>query len=336
MQAKKMLMAVAAAVAAGVALADGMTIVEARKQIVAAIADPAVMTSTISQLSAEDQKQYLADVVAAVGKMPGSQEEAAAAYLNVCRAALKGSQKGNLATLLAEIFATVPVEYLPVVSESLGGDMLNRAANPANTYTDDQYLAISTNVMQKVNERLASEDAADVRSAFAALAFIRGSNSQSPAIVAAMTAALPESAQKPASEEWFPAALAEGDRKSYDPMLVAASADDVSAETMTSMLLRVSMSQNRDALLADIAGGGTDPTAGANEKTPITDAVMNTYTQTAPSLGDGGAFGGGGGDVIINGVTVPRGTGGSASKIPGGNVTPPPPKPEPYPYQTTH
>ena len=332
MQTKKVLMAVVAMVSAGVTLADGMTIVEARKQIVAAIADPAVMTSTISQLSAEDQKQYLADVVAAVGKMPGSQEEAAAAYLNVCRAALKGSQKGNLATLLAEVFATVPVEYLPVVSESLGGDMLNRAANPANTYTDDQYLAISTNVMQKVNERLASEDAADARSAFAALAFIRGSNSQSPAIVAAMTASLPESAQKPASDEWFPAALAEGDRKSYDPMLVAASAEDVSAETMTSMLLRVSGEQNRYALLADLAGGGTDPAAGANEKTPITDAIVNTYTDMPTAIGDGGAFGGGGGDTVIDGVTIPRGTGGSARQIPGGNV----PTPRGYPYQNMY
>ena len=333
MQTKKVLMAVVAMVSAGVTLADGMTIVEARKQIVAAIADPAVMTSTISQLSAEDQKQYLADVVAAVGKMPGSQEEAATAYLNVCRAALKGSQKGNLATLIAEVFATVPVEYLPVVSESLGGDMLNRATNPANTYTDDQYISIATNVMQKVNERLASEDAADVRSAFAALTFIRGSNSQSPAIVAAMTAALPESAQKPASEEWFPAALAEGDRKSYDPMLVAASADDVSAETMTSMLLRVSMSQNRDALLADIAGGGTDPTTGANEKMPLTDAVMNTYREMGPTLGDGGAFGGGGGDVVVDGVTTVRGTGGTAKQIPGGNVTP---SGGGYQYQNMH
>ena len=82
MQAKKVLMAVAAMVSAGVAFADGMTIVEARKQIVAAISDPAVMTSTISQLSAEDQKQYLADVVAAIAKMPGSQEEAAASHIS--------------------------------------------------------------------------------------------------------------------------------------------------------------------------------------------------------------------------------------------------------------
>ena len=327
MQSKKVLMAVAAMMAAGVALADGMTIVEARKQIVAAIADPSVMTSTISQLPAEDQRQYLADVVAAVSKMPGSQEEAGAAYLNVCRAALKGSQKGNLTTLIAEVFATVPPEYLPVISESLGADMLNRATNPSATYTDEQYLAIATNVMQKVNERVASEDAADVRSAFAALAFIRGSNSQSPEIVAAMTAALPESAQKPASEEWFPAALAEGDRKSYDPMLVAASAEDMPAETMTRMLLRVSGAQNRNALLADISGGGNDPKNGANEKTPITDAVLNPYEQQLPTLGDGGAFGSG----LIDGVTTVRGTGGSARQIPGGNVTP-----RGYQYQSSH
>ena len=90
MQAKKILMA-AAILSVGIACAQETTsLVDARKQIVASISNPAVMTATVKQLSAEDQRQYLADVVAAVGKMPGSQEEKAASYLSVCRAALRG------------------------------------------------------------------------------------------------------------------------------------------------------------------------------------------------------------------------------------------------------
>ena len=323
MKCKRGMLMTAAILVAGFAAAQDASIVEARKQIVESISNPAVMTSTVKGLSAEDQRQYLADVVSAISKMPGSQEEAAAAYLSVSRAALKGAKKGNLPALIAEVFATVPPEYLPVVSESLGGDMLNRAASSSATYTDESYLNIATNVMAVVNARVASEDAADVRSGFAALAFIRGSNSVGDNIVSAMVASLPASARDVASKEWFPAALAEGGAKSYDPMLVAAGADDVSPEVMTAMLLRVSGPQNGSALLSDIVGGNTDPTAASYKKTPITDAILNPLYESLPSLGAGGAGVGTGAafDTFNEGVMVPRGSGDSN------------PKPRPYPYE---
>ena len=326
MKCKKGMLMAAAAMAVGFVVAQDASIVEARKQIVEAISNPAVMTSTVKGLSADDQRQYLADVVSAISKMPGSQEEAAASYLSVCRAALKGAKKGNLPAMIAEVFATVPPEYLPVISESLGVDMLNRAANSSETYTDERYLDIATNVMAVVNARVASEDAADVRSAFAALAFIRGSNSASDNIVSAMVESLPESARKAAADEWFPAALAEGESKSYDSMLVAASADDVSPETMTVMLLRVAGPQNQDALLADLYGGNADPAAKSNEKAPITDAIYNPYEDSLPSLGAGAAA-----DTFVEGVTVPRGRAGDANKIPSKPVEP---HPGGYKYQT--
>ncbi|MBR2838275.1 MAG: hypothetical protein IKE55_05815 [Kiritimatiellae bacterium] len=326
MNAKKTLVA-AAALAAGLVCAQGLTLVAAREKIVESIANPATMTATVSQLSAEDQKQYLADVNAAIGNMPGSQEEIAASYVNACRAALKGSQKGNLATMIAEVFATVPVEYLPVVSESLGADMLNRAANPSTTYTDDEYLAIATNVMAKVNARVASEDGADVRSGFAALAFIRGSNDANDAIVSALTASLPESAREPASKDWFPAALAQGDAKSYDPMLVAADADELTE--LDTLLLRVAGAQNHEALLADLTGANTDPSEpNAINHNPIVDAIYNPMNQSLPNLGTGAPF-----DTFLEGVVVPRGTNRRRILIP-----PEEPTREPihgYQYQTS-
>ena len=318
MNIKKILMSAAVA-AAGIVCAQEMTLVAAREKIVESIANPATMTATISQLSAEDQKQFLADVNAAIGSMPGSQEELAASYLNACRAALKGSQKGNLATLIAEVFATVPIEYLPVVCESLGADMLNRSANPSVTYTDDEYLAIATNVMAKVNSRVASEDGADVRSGFAALAFIHGSNSGGENIIAALTASLPASAQEAASKDWFPAALAEGEDKSYDPMLVAGSAEELPELCLSRQILGP---QNHDVLLADLSGGNTDPsTDGAKEHNPVVDVIFNPMNESIPNLGTGAPF-----DTFLEGVVVPRGR---RAPIP----PPPEPSPEPHGYQ---
>ena len=312
---------VAAALAAGALFAEGLTLVAAREKIVESISSPAVMTATVSQLSADDQRQFLADVNAAIGNMPGSQEELAASYLNVCRAALKGAQKGNLATMIAEVFATVPVEYLPVISESLGSDMLNRAANPSTTYTDDEFLDIATNVMSKVNSRVEAEDNAGVRSGFAALAFIRGSNGGSEAIVSAMTAALPASVQDVAAKEWFPAALAQGEAKSYDPMLVAASAETL--PDLDHILVSVDGAQNQYALLADLGGGNTDPGTSAQERNPIVDALFNPLNESLQNLGTGSAF-----DTVV----VPRGTGRRPVQVP-------PKQQEPmrgYKWQTIH
>lgn len=316
MNAKRAFVA-AAAMAAGLVCAQGLTLVAAREKIVESIADPATMTATVSQLSADDQRQYLADVNAAISGMPGSQEEIAASYVNACRAALKGAQKGNLATMIAEVFATVPIEYLPVVSESLSKDMLNRAANPSTTYTDDEFLAIATNVMAKVNARVAAEDNGDVRSGFAALTFIRGSNDANDTVMAAMTASLPESAREPASKDWFPAALAQGDAKSYDPMLVAGNAEELTA--LDTLLLRVAGAQNHDALLADLAGANDDPVfLRALEHNPVVDAIYNPLNESLPNLGTGSAF-----DTFIGPVGVRRG-------LP---PTPPEPTPEPHGYQ---
>lgn len=302
MNAKRIVVAAAALVAAGALFAEGLTLVAAREKIVEAISNPDVMTATVSQLSADDQRQFLADVNAAIGNMPGSQEELAASYLHVCRAALKGAQKGNLATMIAEVFATVPVEYLPVISESLGSDMLNRAANPSTTYSDEEYLAIATNVMSKVNSRVEVEDNAGVRSGFAALAFIRGSNGGSEAVVSAITEALPASVQETAAKEWFPAALATGDAKNYDPMLVAASVETL--PELDTLLLNVDGSQNQDALLADLGGANTDPSVSAQDRNPIVDAIYNPLNESLPNLGTGSAF-----DTFTEGVIVPRGTG---------------------------
>ena len=325
----KATMLISVGLAAGFAMADGMSIADARKQVADCVSNPSTMTAVVKQLSAADQRAYLGDVVAAVAKLPGSKEEAGAAYVNVCRAALKGASKDNLAEMIAEVFATVPPEYLPVISESLAGDMLNRAIDSSKTYTDEQYVEIASKTMETVNKRLESADSRDVRSAFAALTFIRGSNNASDKVVAAMVETLPESAREVAAKEWFPAALAEGDNKSYDAMLVAASADDdISPDALATMLVRIAGPQAGDVLLFDLSGANTDYSAKAGNKMQISDAMNNPISESLPALGTGGADSSS--DVIARVVE-------DQAKDQGNNPEPPEPPepipPRPWPYQ---
>lgn len=215
----KRLMFVAVAFAACAVFGQGLSLSEARAKIGDAIADPAVMAATAQKLSADDQVKFLADVNEAISQMPGSAETKAAAYLDANRAALKSAAKGNLSAVLAEVFATVPPEALTVLNESLAADSFNRSANPAVTYTDEQYVSLAKKTLEVIAKRNADVDDGAVRTGFAILMFTRASNGSPAGLADTLAAVLPEASQEVAKTEWFPAALAEGEDKSYDPML---------------------------------------------------------------------------------------------------------------------
>ena len=280
-----------------------ISLADAKGRMDKAIASPAVMKAIMQHLSAEDQTAFLAAVNAAIATMPGSEAERTATFVAINRAALEGAQKGNVATLVAESFATVAPSALPALSESLGSDLMNRATDAGRTYTDEQYLKLAQIVMEKVNARAAEVDHGDVRSGFAALMFARGSNAPKPEIVDALIAMLPEAAREAAKKEWFPGALAEGEAKSYDAMLAAADVEAPEAATAPAdgaaagdddqtvdIPLRVAGPQIATSLIADIMGANTDATRASGELNPLFDAVSAPLGQDLPNLGTGEAF----------------------------------------------
>lgn len=222
---KKMMAVTAMALCA--ASLNAMSLAEARGKTDAVIANPAEMTSVIKQLSTADRKSFVADVNAAIAKLPGSAEEKSAKVVNVARAALKGAPKGNakdLEALVAEIYATAPVESLCNLNEDLAKDVFNRAGDPKKTYTDEQFAGIAKSLVAAVNSRVAGTEDADVRGGFASLMMIRASNGSPASLADELAATLGKSADT-AKNEWFPEAL----RKpaNYDPMLASTSAEKV-------------------------------------------------------------------------------------------------------------
>ena len=302
----------------GQAKATFATLASARAKITRVIENPKEMTAVMQTLSPADQKTFLAEVIAAVASMPSDEADRTEKFVAIVNAALAGSQKGNSLTLVAEVFATVPPNALAAVNESLASGLMNRATDGNVTYTDSEYIKISQKVMEAVNERVANEDNAGVRSGFAALMMIRGSNSEPGSesydkIMSSVVEAMPESVQNDAKNEWIPSALGQGGQeKTYDPMLAnvdgeqgrpvnddgttgaagaAAAQQSSSQESSGSLLaLRIASAQNLDTLLADIAGANTDPSASADAANPVVDAVQNTTNSELP-LGNGEAGG---------------------------------------------
>lgn len=247
---KKFLTVVGACVALVATAQDKVVaLAEARAGIGDVISKPAQMTVVMKRLSVADQTSFLAEVNSAIAKMPASNEEKTAKFLDVNAAALKGAKKGNLANLLAEVFATVPLESLTVVNERFAADLFNRSANPTRTITDAQFTDIAKNLFKKVQERNGTSDEAAVRNTFAILMLLRASNgtpqSLRDTLVAEMTDA---EARKLAQDEWISPAMGLGQDKTYDPML---GASDAGSAPSPEVVLQLANAQSMESLLAD-------------------------------------------------------------------------------------
>ena len=210
--------------------------------------EPAMLKATISQLSSADKTAFLAEVNDAISKMPGSVEVKAAKFLAANRAAVAGAGSADRLAVLAEVYATVPVEYLTVINE----EMAKRDFSRPPTMDDSAFIGIVAAAMEKIVQRCASAESGSVRSAFAGLMFVRSAGSAAAAAESAVIAAMPEDARKDAESSWFPAALGKGQSPSYDPMLGVAQAGD---EPDHAVVITISQSQSLDSMLFDLQAG---------------------------------------------------------------------------------
>lgn len=263
-----MLLAVAASlVAIAAPQAKTISLADARAKIGEVIKDPAKMTEVMKKLSAEDQKTFVADVNAAIAKMPGMNEERTAMFLNVDKAAMRGAAKGNLAAIVAEVFATVPVESLTILSENFAEDLFNRDADPSNPISDEQFEKIATDLIAVVNERTAKTDEGAVRSSLAIAMIVNAANGTMPGLADKLVETLPEAAREIAKTEWIPGATKEG-KKDYDSMLGAA---DAGVEPNSQLTLKIAGPQFMEIMLADFSSVATDHPS----RTPILDIVQH-------------------------------------------------------------
>ena len=324
-----------------------ISLADARGKIDKAIDSPAVMGELMKRLSAEDQVKFLADVNKAIGDMPASSEEKTAKFLNINHVALTMAQKGNTTALLAEVFATVSPDALPVISERFAVDLVNRAGNPNITYTDDQFQKLATDVMEKINDRTEETDNGSARSTFAILMFGRASNLEGDSLEKFQDALVDtlkhDDAKELAREEWIPAATGkDGREQGYEPLLASA---DAGRRPDFAKVLVIAGPQYLDSILADITGKNVDEKSFIDTHSPVLDAVENRLIAAQPVLGAdhvgaagaaGNAAEGGGQEMNSNGETS-RPTPFNPNPVIPTPPLPPepePPHPGPYPWQS--
>lgn len=215
--------------------------------------NPQTLKQTIGKLSADDQLAFVQEVNAAISKMPGSNEEKGAAFYNANRAAVSGAGKENLKAVLAEVYATVPVEYLTEINERFAKELFSRTANPAHVPTDPEFIELSTNTMAVVIERCQKSEDASVRETFAALMLIRASGGTPSDLAQTLVSQFPNAQDRDtALNDWIKPAMGDGQEQSYDNMLAAAQASNDEPDH-TVVLQLAGSSQIPEALLSDLA-----------------------------------------------------------------------------------
>ena len=335
------ILAVAQETSAKISLAD------ARGQIDKVIASADQMKATMKKLSAEDQKAFLADVNKAISEMPGSTEEKTALFLAANLAAVSSAEKGNSATLLAETFATVPPESLPVISEVFSDKLLNRMEGSNASFNDAQYEKIAVETIGAVSDRCEETDNGTARTTFAILMFLRASPGTAETLENSLVNVFKNDDSKDLARECLEAAQGKGGREqSYEPLLAAA---DAGRRPDAQAVLVIAGPQYTTAVMSDLNGKNTERDMFSHTQTPIVDAVENPFGQQGVRIGNEkpGAAGANGGAVhggVIEAGQIGGGSGGSETRPTPQNpdpqgtgqspITPVQPQPEPpKPYQ---
>ena len=224
--------------------------------------NPSAMKATIAQIPASDQAEFVANVNKAIAEKPGSKEAKAADFYAANKAAVSGAT--DKSSVLAEVFATVPVEYLTDINERFASELFNRNANPEKSVSDAAFVELSTNALAVVNQRCESaEDNVAARQAFAALMFVRASGGSPEGLTDMFVSQMTDSQAKESAGSWISEALgADGKEASYDSMLAAADAGDEPDHAV--VLQMTGPSEVMEALLADLQAPGNESASGSS------------------------------------------------------------------------
>ena len=222
--------------------------------------DPSAMKATIAQIPAAEQAEFLGKVNEAISKKAGSDEAKAADFYAANKAAVAGA--ADKKAVLAEVYATVPVEYLTVINERFATELFSRNANPDKPISDKAFEELTTNTLAVINKRCESAGNTDVRQTFAALMFLRASGGSPAGLSSTLVSQMTDAKARESAGGWIADAMGSNgnESSSYDNMLAAANAGDEPDQAVVLQMIGPNMIM--DSLLADLKAPGTQSASG--------------------------------------------------------------------------
>lgn len=106
----------------------------AQTQVAANDLTPQVIVKAAKEKAPGERQAYAAMVISSIASMPISDEEKTEMTISAARALIAGSKDGNSIGVIAEIYNSTPIQYLPAVAEMLASNF----DQSLNGLTDDQ------------------------------------------------------------------------------------------------------------------------------------------------------------------------------------------------------
>jgi len=185
------------------------------KKVGASVMDQAVLKETFGQVKDLEKVEFVQRSMKAISRMPVEPEKKAASFVSTAVNCIQTAKGDVRYTVIAEVFATVPVPFLPVVTE----DLSKRFDQEFNKLSDESYEKIASSVIKIAVKRNDRTDDTAVRNTFVVLAFMRGSDNTE--LETKLLALMLDERTKRLVAGWLPASL-KGD---YEALLAAAAVE---------------------------------------------------------------------------------------------------------------
>jgi hypothetical protein len=180
------------------------------------------LSATLMRLSPADKKEFLQRALKAVTRMPVTPEEKAAAFVRTAAVMIASEADGAKYELIAEAFACVPVEYLPVLIEQLRKGFEPQLVQLGGA----QRQAVIGDIVKTAVARNTKTDDPAVRNTFALLAFM--SSGESSESLNKLLELLPDDRTRGLAASWVQPARNDGN---YEAMLAAAAVEPLALTT---------------------------------------------------------------------------------------------------------
>ncbi len=273
-----------------------------------AATDPKVAKEVMKQIPAEQKVEFTQRLITAITRLPVSPEVKLSLLVNSVNSCIGSTSVENNGryTVIAEVMAVVPVEYLP----GLVPEVAKTFTPQANNLTPAAFSQIATEVVKLSVERNTTAEDPSVRNAFVALLFLGATTPQeTPGLQALLVTSMPETTRELTNNF-----ISQGQEGNFQPMLTAADAGP--------------------AVIAppqgDAPSGATTQSDALSGDTTQSDAPSGDTTQSdAPTGGTTGGLTGSFAEVVEGTI---GGSDGSSGTMPDAGIDTVP-EPLPYPNQ---
>lgn len=253
------------------------------KQVGDAAKNPDAIRGVMSQISDGDKVEFTQRVLKAITRLPSSPEEKQALLIKASIECIRSTPLKNdeRYKTIAEIIATVPVEFLPGVV----GELSKRFDPKVNKLSEEQFSEMADKTVKLAVERNKSTDDPAVRNTFAMLLFLNPTTQpQTEKLQALLMTRLPNDTGRELAKGY----IAEAQKGNYEPLLNATDTT-VRVSPPPAAVARVGVSQMEQLLMdvGGLTGSSLDRTRSYAETSPFgtSDVGIQTVPRGYPNQG---------------------------------------------------